>query len=182
MVDVALRWDEPLTVDYLATITDESNRYELADGVLLVTPAPRSMHQRVVARLIAVLMAAKSPEHDVMPAPFDWRISPVTQFQPDIIVAWRVNVGEERLEVAPLLAVEVLSPSTRRRDLVLKRDAYAAAGVPAYWIVEPDEPGLVALRLSPEGEYDEEASVTGAEPFDATFPVPVRVVPADLQG
>ncbi len=56
-------------------------------------------------------------EHDVLPAPFDWVVSEFTKFQPDVVVAHRRDIGEQRLEHTPLLVVEVLSPSTRVADL-----------------------------------------------------------------
>ena len=84
-----------------------------------------------------------------------------------------------RLEGPPLLAIEVLSPSTRRIDLGSKRLAYEAAGLPAYWLVDPDVPSLTVLELD-AGRYVERATVTGEEPFHATFPFSMTVVPARL--
>ena len=75
--------------------------------------------------------------------------------------------------------VEVLSSSTRRIDLGTKRLAYQDAGVPAYWLVDPDIPSVTVLRLA-GGSYLEEAVVTGEEAYDADFPYPVTVVPARL--
>ncbi len=83
------------------------------------------------------------------------------------------------LPTAPLLAVEVLSPSSRRIDLVLKRSRLEAAGCPAYWVVDPDEPRLTAWELR-DGTYVEIADVAGSEPFHAQRPFPVTIVPDDL--
>jgi Uma2 family endonuclease len=83
--------------------------------------------------------------------------------------------------VAPLLVVEVLSPSTRLYDLNTKRFAYEKMGVPSYWILDPTEPGaLVAFELDDAGRYREVAHVEGDEEFAATRPFPVTVVPARL--
>lgn len=176
---MALPWGEPLTVDDLDAIPDDGHRYELIDGTMLVTPAPATVHQRCVARLVALLLAAAGDEYEVLPAPFDWIVNDVTKFQPDVLVARRDDVGKQRLEATPLLVIEVLSPSTRLSDITLKRTAYERAGVPAYWIVDPEELRLTVLRMS-EGGYSEAASVVGADSYTADFPFPVVVVPAAL--
>src|SRR5439155_27378598 len=100
-VPVALPWGRSLTVEDVDALPDDGHRYELLDGTLLVTPAPATIHQRIVLRLAALLLAAKGPEHDVLPAPTDWVVSPSTKFQPDVIVAYRAEGGELRLERAP---------------------------------------------------------------------------------
>ncbi len=174
-----LPWGVALTYDDLQDTPEDGHRYELLDGTLLVTPAPNHAHQRCLLNLAVLLRGAAAPEHEIVIAPFDWIISPRTFFQPDLLVARRADIGVANLAVPPLLAVEVLSPSTRRIDLVLKRDAYASAGMPTYWIVDPVVPSLTALRLE-DGVYTEEASVSGDEAFTASSPFPVIVVPARL--
>lgn len=176
---LARRWGAPLTVGDLESLGDDGHRYELVDGVLVVTPAPGIQHQRCVASLIAVLAAAAGRDLDVVPAPFDWVIGGHTLFQPDVLVFRKAEVGAERLERTPLLVVEVLSPRTRNIDLGTKRLAYEAASVPAYWVVDPDGPSLTILRLE-GGRFVEEAQVSGEEAYDATWPFPVTVVPARL--
>jgi Uma2 family endonuclease len=79
----------------------------------------------------------------------------------------------------PLLAVEVLSPSSRRRDVGDKLTAYRDAGVPAYWVVDPVDPWLRAWRLE-HGDYVEVAHVAGHEVWTADAPYPVTVRPSDL--
>jgi Uma2 family endonuclease len=95
-----------------------------------------------------------------------------------VLVTRRADLGDERLERAPFLVVEIHSP--RLADLTLKRAAYEAAGVPAYRLVDPAEPSLTVLRL--EGHYVEEAKVTGDERYDASWPFPVSIVPSALLG
>ncbi len=99
--------------------------------------------------------------------------------QPDVLVARKSDLAEPRLEGAPVLAVEIQSPSTRRIDLGTKRLTYEAAGVPAYWLVDADEPSLTVLHLE-DGRYVERAIVTADAPYQAEFPFPVTVVPAQL--
>jgi Uma2 family endonuclease len=175
----ALPWGAPLTEHDLAAMPEDGHRYELIDGVLLVTPAPSFSHQTVVTSLIVLLVGARRAEHRVLVAPFDVRFAPTTVVQPDVLVTRKGDPGEARLEKAPLLVVEVLSPSTRHLDLGTKRLAYEAAGVQAYWLIDPDVPRLTVLHLE-EGRYVEQATVTGEDAFDATFPFAVRVVPAAL--
>lgn len=176
---MALPWGAPLTEDDLAATPADGHRYELLDGTLLVTPAPSLTHQLCVASLLILLREARQPGQVVLTAPFDVRLSRITVLEPDVLVAWRADLTPARLEGPPLLSVEVLSPSTRRIDVSVKRLAYEAAGVPAYWIVDPDAPSLTVLELE-EGRYVERAAVAGDEPFHATVPFPVTVVPARL--
>lgn len=166
---------EPLTFADLQRLPDDGNRYELLDGMLLVTPSPNTAHQRCVANLLGLLRAVAPAELEALCAPFDWLVDEHNLFEPDVIVFRRADVGPLRLERTPVLVVEVLSPSTRGRDLTVKRAAYARAGVAAYWVVDPDVP---ALRAFVGGE--EVARVAGDEPFSAERPFPVSVVPAEL--
>ncbi len=174
-----LSWGAPLTEDDLAEMPDDGHRYELVDGVLVVSPSPGLDHQRCVASLFKLLDADVPPGHEVILAPFDVRLSRSTVLEPDLLVARKSDLTPARLEAAPVLAVEVLSPSTRLIDLGTKRLAYEAAGVPAYWLVDPDVPSLTVLHLD-DGRYVEHAMVTGAEAYTATVPFPVTVVPAKL--
>jgi hypothetical protein len=82
-------------------------------------------------------------------------------------------LGSLMLDRTPLLLVEVGSRATRLLDMGTKRLAYEAAGVPEYWLVDPDEPSLTVLRLV-EGHYEEVGRVSGDERYDATYPFPVR--------
>jgi len=129
--------------------------------------------------MAVLLRSAAPPDLRVFVAPLDWVVDPRTSFQPDVLVARRVDVGPRNLPRPPVVAVEVLSPNTRRIDLVLKRDAYAAAGVPSYWIVDPDGPSVTFLRLDGPA-YSEAGFVDGAQAFTASLPFPVTVVPARL--
>jgi Uma2 family endonuclease len=96
-----------------------------------------------------------------------------------VLVARTTDVAEDRVEGAPLLAIEVLSGSTRRTDLGTKRLVFEEAGVPAYWLVDPDAPSITVLHLE-KGLYVQQAVVTGDEVYEAEFPFPVSVVPAKL--
>ena len=169
----------PLTRDDLDAMPDDGHRYELIDGTLVVTPAPSRRHQRMSFRLGVVLDAARPSNLEVLAAPFDVALSDGSVLQPDLVVAPRSGFTEDDLPVAPQLVVEVLSPSTRRVDLTLKRSTYEEAGCPSYWVVDPDGPTLTAWELR-DGQYVEVAHVSGDEQYTATAPFQVIVCPARL--
>jgi Uma2 family endonuclease len=157
----------------------DGHRYELIDGVLIVTPAPATRHQLVVSSLIVLLQEATGDDYYVLPGPYDYKVNDLTVLEPDLVVARKADFGEKRLDRTPTLVVEVQSPSTRKIDLGAKRLAFEAAGVPAYWLVDPAVPSLTVLRLD-AGRYAEEAVVEGDGIYDGSSPFAVRVVPADL--
>lgn len=175
----ALPYGRPLTRADPDAMPDDGHRYELFDGVLLVCPAPERLHQRAVVRLTILLAAAAPPEAEVLTAPFDVALADDTVLQPDVLVAPRAAFSERDLPRAPLLAVEVLSPSMRRFDLLLKRDRLRAAGCPSYCVVDPDEPSVVAWELQGE-TYVEVARSSGAEPVELERPFALRFTSAEL--
>lgn len=173
------RTGEEWTVDDLDRLPDDGLQYELLDGLLLVTPAPVLAHQRAVGNLYLLLRAACPAGFEVFLSPVDWRPDRRTSLQPDLLVVRHEDVGVRNLTAPLVLAVEVLSPSTRRKDQVLKRSKYAEAGVGGYWIVDPAEPSLTALDLV-DGAYVTSAQASGAEPAMLHRPFPLEVVPAAL--
>jgi len=168
----------------LDAMPDDGHRYELIDGTLVVTPGPSPRHQIVVGQLHLLLAGACPSDLRVLFAPLDVALVDValsqdTVLQPDLLVARRSDFTERGLPTAPLLAVEVLSPSTRRVDLTLKRSRYEAAGCPSYWVVDPDGPTVIAWELR-AGEYVEVAHVTGEEHYETSTPYDVTFSPAQL--
>lgn len=180
-VVTTLPWGRPLTADDLDLMPVDGHRYELVDGVLIVSPSPLPRHQRAVSRLMQLFFDAQSDEVEVFTAPLDVRLAVDTQVQPDVLVVSRTSVGERRIEAAPLLAVEILSPSTRVIDLNVKKERYERGGVASYWVVDPDVPRLIAWELQ-GGAYVEVADVGGADEWTATRPFAVTITPAALVG
>jgi Uma2 family endonuclease len=130
------------TAEMVRALPDDGNRYEVVHGELLVTPAPRALHQHVTVRLIEALSAylRAAPVGALFTSPADISWAPDTLVQPDVFV---VALEEARtLDWARmqtlLLAIEVLSPSTARRDRFTKRRLYQEVGVGTYWIVDAD--------------------------------------------
>jgi Uma2 family endonuclease len=178
---MTLPYGRPLTVADLADLPDDGRRQELIDGSLLVTPVPGWAHQAVVGALFALLHGTRPPGLRVVGGPFAFRPEDSTELRPDLVVTRFGDLLQSHLPVAPLLAVEVESPSTRRIDRMLKFAAYQDYGVASYWLVVPDPaaPTLSAYDLV-DGRYVGVATVTGDEAFEATLPFPVTVVPARL--
>jgi Uma2 family endonuclease len=172
----------PLTVHDLEGMPDDGRRYELLDGVLLVSPAPGWAHQEMAGALYVLLRAARPPGLRVLIAPFAIQPDKYTELQPDILVARYDDLTPKDLPVAPVLAVEVLSRSTRLVDLNLKRAAFARLGVASYWLLDPEPraPSITALELDDGGEYQQAAYAVGEEEFAVERPFPVRLRPAEL--
>lgn len=170
----------PLTVHDLEDLPDDGRRYELIDGVLLVSPAPGTRHQKIVYRLFAVLDAVCPAEFEVLGAPFAVHSGDKIELQPDVLVGRDEDFTEKDLPAPPVLAVEVLSPSTAIHDLNTKKAVYERLGVPSYWVIEPDGPAMTVHELDADGHYQQVAKVADDEPFDAQRPYPVRVVLSDL--
>jgi Uma2 family endonuclease len=170
----------PITVAALDRLPDDGHRWELLDGVLVVSPRPATVHQAVAVELLVLLHAHCPPELRVIPEPAV-QLSDVTEFDPDIVVVPQEEIGGAKFHTPPELVVEIRSPGTAIVDLNRKKAAYERFGVPSYWIVIPDriKPGLVAFELGEQG-YREIAHVTGDEAFTATRPFEVTVVPSQL--
>ncbi|WP_156366624.1 Uma2 family endonuclease [Microbacterium sp. No. 7] len=176
-----LPYGRELTRADLEALPDDGHRYELLDGALVVTPSPRFRHQDAVGGLHVVLRNALPSDHMVLVAPFDVVLASDTVLQPDLLVAPRAAFTETHLPGPPSLAVEVLSPSTRGIDLLLKKERLERAGCPHYWVVDPDAPSIVAWDLV-DGTYRETAGAAGDEHFEVTTPFPVAFSPASLIG
>jgi len=141
----ARRW----TAAEVRELTDESRhwpRYELIDGELLVTPAPRPAHQLAVGELFRKLSDYVDAERLglALMSPADLELEAGTVTQPDVFVvpsAFSHDTGplREWSQVGGLLlAVEVISPSSAHYDRFSKRAFFQRVGVPEYWVVDSD--------------------------------------------
>jgi Uma2 family endonuclease len=169
-----------LTVEDMENMPDDEFRYELDDGVLIVSPAPSNRHQLAVFRLAQILDAACPPELLVLPGP-GVNLSRHQHRVPDVAVVRADSMDTVFQERPPALAVEVASPRTRLYDRLRKKDVYERFGIVSYWIVNPnaDKPSVTVFELR-GGRYEEAAYVTGDEAFTATLPFGVTVIPAAL--
>ncbi|MET0864085.1 MAG: Uma2 family endonuclease [Nakamurella sp.] len=166
------------TVDDLDLLPDDGLQYELLDGLLLVSPAPTRRHQRAAFQLGLLLTTCCPPEMEVLLAPLDWRPENRTSLQPDVLVLGNRNL-ESTAADSMILAVEVLSPSTRRKDTILKRSKYEDEGVASYWIIDPEAPSITALELV-DGRYVTVGAAAGDDPLTVEKPFSFTVVPSAL--
>jgi Uma2 family endonuclease len=144
-----------LTYEDFLLFPDDGKRHELIDGEHCVTPSPGVRHQRVLQHLNRLLDRFVE-EHGlgkVFFAPLDVLLSQHDVVEPDLMF-----ISNERASIltvanlrgAPDLAVEVLSPSSRRQDEVLKRGLYERAGVDEYWLVDPEAETVKVFRRGGE--------------------------------
>lgn len=174
--------DRPLTIDDLDLLPDDGNKYELDDGLLVVSPAPALIHQLVVQRLAVALDTASPQTLQVLPGP-GIEMSRTQYRIPDLVVVQfsDIHFADKTVTKPPVLAIEVASPSTILYDRNRKKDVYAQFGIYSYWIVKPDliSPSLTVFELN-RGMYRVVAEVTGGETFQAAQPFACEIVPASL--
>jgi len=147
---------EPLlTVADLDACPDDGNRYELIEGELFVSRAPRLPHQLVLHNLQVALASylKQNPIGKVVPGP-GAVFSDYDAVIPDLVFvrneSWDRIVADERFVKAPDLVIEILSPGkvNSERDLLVKRQLYSRYGVEEYWVVEPESREVEVYRQS----------------------------------
>jgi Uma2 family endonuclease len=188
VVDVAYESEAPQSVsgapgpfrkeEYLRLPNEP--RCELLWGHLVVTPAPAPRHQLVsIALTLRLSGFALEKGHMLLTAPADVALFEHTVLQPDLLLVDRERraIVDRWVGGAPDLVVEVLSPSTGRRDRVTKLALYARAGVPEYWIVDPETRTIDILFL--EGGSYRVAMHEGNRYRSLRFPE-LELDPADL--
>lgn len=131
-----------MTADEYLDLGETEERYELIDGVVILSPSPTTRHQRV-GFLIALQIERQVQSLGglrVIPD-VDVRVSERTVYRPDIVVYRqnRLRTLPGRLTTPPDLVVEVLSPASKTRDLKTKREGYDRFGVGEYWVVDPKD-------------------------------------------
>ena len=140
---------KPWTIEELHRLPDDGNKYEVVRGELFVTPAPTDRHETILARLARLL----DPYVAAHGLGLVYRPRAVMQFdgsevEPDLMVRQPQLERDAGWAGAPtpILSVEVLSDSTRRRDRNQKRSLYMDAGVDEYWIVDPEAETITSIR------------------------------------
>lgn len=134
--------------DYIAL--GETLHHEYFDGWCEVNP-PSRRHVKVARRITRILEDAAPPHLEVLPE-FGWHMAEGYDFEPDIMVAERGAPGPDLLRVAPLIIVEVVSPSTRSVDMGRKMELYASGGCPIYWVVDPEN-DLIQVYYNEAGRF-----------------------------
>ena len=151
------RTGSKLTYAHYVLFPDDGRRHEIIDGDHVVNPAPSPRHQAVTGKLYRLLCEQIEDPGlgHVFISPIDVELSPHDILQPDLVVVLnehREIIIPTRIKGTPDLVVEVLSDSTRELDQVRKKSAYQRAGVPEYWIVDPQEHHVQQFLLH-AGEY-----------------------------
>ena len=153
---MAIQPSTGLTYQDLQRFPADNLRRELIDGKLIVTAAPATRHQRVVAELVTELtLYTRAHGGLVLPAPTDVFFSDVNVVEPDVLFVRADHldrVEKKFIRSAPDVVVEVSSPTTRRLELVRKRELYERFGVPEYWYVDLEADRVEIHRLE-QGRY-----------------------------
>ncbi len=142
-----------LTAEEFFRLYPEESRLELIDGEVFEMPAPTPKHQDV---LIRTLMPMRSHVERkslglVLVAPVDVVLSEESVLQPDIVYIADLSKVKDKIYGPPDLVVEVVSPSTFKRDLTDKMKLYEKYGVKEYWLVFPLEKTILVYELTEKG-------------------------------
>ena len=128
----AMRQPLPITLEeFDAMAKDELLNYELIDGIVLMSPSPSRNHQYLNAKLIAALYSCLKDTPCGIAPELDIRAQGQV-FKPDL------QIFCDQEDDLPQLVIEILSPSSKYRDMVLKLAKYEAIGIAEYWIIDPD--------------------------------------------
>lgn len=178
--DSFLPHPEKWTVDdLLALPEDQGNRIELVDGMVVVSPAPTSNHQRVLQRLQVAFLGATPSDYEVLPG-VNVVLNNERLLIPDLVVVTEPGVDAVYYKGSDvLLTVDIHSPSTRAFDLALKRELYGEAGIPFLLFVDPkeDRPAMRLFELGGDRYREVATSVAGV--LRTTTPFPLTL---DLSG
>ena len=147
-----------MTASEFAKLPESSTPMELIDGVLIVSPTPAHRHQKLTTRLTYPLIGIELEGGNGVwiSSPLDLYVSPHNVYQPDALLFEAENEPDPDLlpvTEIPEIVVEVLSPSSRSRDNVRKRVAYAERGIGEYWIVDTQLRRIVFNIADQNGTY-----------------------------
>jgi len=174
----------PWSEEDLVGLPTDSQRYELLEGTLLVSPPPGGRHQLVSWEVTRELKQAAPPGLVVVEA-MGVRLPNDTVFVPDVLVAERHAVVTNRSGILDhstvTLIAEIVSPGSRTQDRLTKPALYAQAGIGSFWRVELEqEPTVFACRLD-AGVYVEVTSARPGEQLVVNDPFPICFDPGNLQ-
>ncbi|THF72869.1 Uma2 family endonuclease [Cohnella fermenti] len=156
-----------VTYEMYAEMPDDGQRYEVIDGVLeMMPPGVTTTHQVIARELLMLLAGSCRSDYIVLFAPLDVILTRTNVLQPDVLMVHRSRsaiVTNRGIEGVPDLVVEILSPSTRKRDKVVKSKVYAKHGVPEYWMIDPLTKTLEQYGLTDGGYYELENEFGGED-------------------
>lgn len=157
-MSAALRFPHPLgaaglrmTAREYFSLGETDTRYELIDGVLVMSPSPTRSHQDVIRSLLRQL----EPQADALPGvaivlDTDIKFADDTVYRPDVAIylPGRLPDDADYPDIPPDLIIEVISPSSEARDLLTNRTDYARFGVTEYWVVDPGAASVRCFRAA----------------------------------
>jgi Uma2 family endonuclease len=170
MPNAVKRW----TLQELHSLPDDGNKYELVRGELFVTPPPTYDHETIGARLTQILV----PYVAAHGLGLVYHPRAVLRFQgsevePDLMVRAVAPGADWDRAPVPILVVEILSPTTRRRDREQKRVLYADAGVAEYWMVDPERRTITVVAAGRPDVVETETLVWS--PAGASAPLAIEL-------
>ncbi|MEQ8175679.1 MAG: Uma2 family endonuclease [Syntrophomonadaceae bacterium] len=142
--------------DYLDLPEEPGYRFEILDGMLIKEPSPNVMHQRAsrnLQRIFEDYFWKLDPGGEIFSAPLDVTLNNINVVQPDVFYVsgkQQTIVKDTRIDGSPTLVVEVISPSSTRKDRLQKMRIYQALKVQHYWLVNPQERTLECFALQDE--------------------------------
>ncbi|MBX3053761.1 MAG: Uma2 family endonuclease [Caldilineaceae bacterium] len=146
--------------------TEDGYRYEIIDGELIVTPAPARRHAALAVRLTRLLSQAldkQQPGWCLITQPFVLETETETtthHCEPDLgIFAQPLETFVSDEELLPAIVIEIVSPGNPENDYVRKVTAYAAIGIPEYWIVDSRHRTITFLALTTTGQQRHYAKI-----------------------
>jgi Uma2 family endonuclease len=164
------------TIEDILLLPDDAPRVELSDGFMITVPQPTIGHQRVSALLWA-WFGQQAASADVEPAGrLGVIMSHKDTLEPDLVLLRHPIRGSHHYfdPSQVLIAVEIVSPGTRRRDRLEKPALYADAGVPHFWRIELEPVHVHAYDLV-QGRYvpaaDSDRMLVLSKPFDIKLPI-----------
>jgi Uma2 family endonuclease len=166
---------KPFTYDDYLALPEDGKQYDVIDGELTMTPAPRPRHQEVLLALSTRLLLFVNDNSlgKIYIAPIDLALSLVDVVQPDVLFVAKNRmriVAEKNIVGIPNLIAEIVSPSSSRRDREEKVNLYQRYALPEYWIVDP-ETGTVEVYLYAESRLKRvETLKTGDQLFTRQIP------------
>lgn len=164
--------------DLVAMFPDEDNVIrELIDGELFVTPSPLLRHQQLVWRLTLSIgnhLESHPDQGRAFAAPLDVILTAHDVVEPDVLIVLGGQVDiltDKNIQGAPGIVIEVLSPSTRRRDRTIKQRLFDREGVQEYWIVDPDHNNIAVYRRASDGSFPLATTLEASKAATLTTPL-----------
>ncbi|MEU1885043.1 Uma2 family endonuclease [Micromonospora sp. WMMD987] len=180
MIAAVFGHDGPWTEEEYLSLDETSQRVELFDGSLHVTPAPTPRHQRISRKLGNILEPAAEQAGLELLEAVNVRLRPGRIPIPDLIVTDPVDLDELMIDAAEVhLVCEIVSPSNASTDKVLKMHYYAAAGIEWYLLVE-QKTGALRLHRRRGRHYTEHSATKRGEILSLIEPVRATIRPEDL--